>query len=89
MLVWLKEEGRVDQEKDPEEFMEEGPYCLGCRSDGKTRWCPDCRIRKCCTDDRGLENCSQCEDFPCDRLITWSKDNEATREALERLKGMD
>jgi len=86
MLIWLKEEGRIDQKKDLEEFMEEGPYCEGCLEDGKVRWHQDCQIRRCCINHKGLDNCGECEQFPCDRLIEWSNKNEATKEAIERLK---
>jgi len=38
--------------------------CPGCRAGGGP---PDCRIRAC-AQERGLELCSQCPDFPCPRI---------------------
>jgi hypothetical protein len=49
------------------EFLE-GLYanggCPGCRAGGGY---PECKIRACAR-ERGLELCSQCPDFPCERV---------------------
>jgi hypothetical protein len=44
------------------ELADEG--CPGCRAGGGY---PQCQIRVC-TRERGLEMCSQCPDFPCERV---------------------
>lgn len=43
--------------------------CTGCRSNGvKIHYCQClCEVRKCAT-GRELENCAQCQEFPCDSL---------------------
>ena len=41
--------------------------CEGCRGNREKHWSADCWILKCCVDDHGLENCSQCEEFPCEK----------------------
>jgi hypothetical protein len=47
--------------------------CLGCSSqiqDGnqkrKSKW--GCRIRRCCYEDKDLDFCSACEEFPCQKV---------------------
>ena len=39
--------------------------CTGCLSDGTVfPVCKSCAIKKCCQ-ERGIEGCFQCEEFPC------------------------
>jgi hypothetical protein len=40
-------------------------------------------------DKHGLENCSQCPDFPCQRLAAWSQQDESYQEALDTLKNLN
>ena len=66
----------------------EDVHCEGCRGDRANHWSADCWILECCVDDKGLESCYECEDFPCQRLKDWAKGSERYGDALERLKGM-
>jgi len=88
-MGWLKpEEGKA-------EIIERGMYCKGCKGDRSVHWninddgSVSCGILECCVDQRGLQFCSECVDFPCGRLIEWSKENEKYGEALTRLKAMN
>jgi len=45
--------------------------CLGCGSEDhnqkrKSKW--KCRIRKCCFEDKDLDFCIDCDEFPCQSL---------------------
>jgi hypothetical protein len=51
-------------------------------------WSADCWILQCCVDKKGLEFCSDCDEFPCEKLVEWSKGCEGYGKALERLKEM-
>ncbi len=86
MLGWMKETHSIEENTSLEEFMEDPPFCEGCHGNTENHWSPDCWILHCCTKDKHLDNCSECEHFPCDRLIEWSKDSQDYTEALERLK---
>jgi hypothetical protein len=60
--------------------------CQGCRGERSVHWSADCKILLCCVDERGLENCSQCPDFPCAILEAFADDGYAHhRQAVERL----
>jgi hypothetical protein len=61
-------------------------HCDGCRGDRTKHWSANCWILKCCVDDKGLEFCNQCEDFPCQRLEEWAGKNGRYTVALNRLK---
>jgi len=41
--------------------------CFGCRSDVRSFYCQNCEIVKC-ADERGLEFCALCTDYPCRML---------------------
>ena len=36
----------------------------------------------------GLEHCSQCKEFPCDKLEAWAAESARYTRALEQLKEM-
>lgn len=84
--AWFVAEGFVTEAKSIEEFMDEGPYCLGCHGDRLEHWSPTCWILRCCVDEKGFDRCSECSDFPCDDMERWSKGDESYTGALERLK---
>lgn len=63
--------------------------CDGCRSDRTGHhWSPDCKILKCCVDERHLEFCAECPDLPCSILEEWAGDIQHHKQAVERLSEM-
>jgi hypothetical protein len=76
---WLSD--KTGKEVDPGTIR-----CEGCRGPRERHWSPDCWILKCCVDDRGLESCNACRDFPCQALEEWAATSARYSEALERLK---
>lgn len=45
--------------------------CLGCASESQSqqrisKW--NCKIRKCCYEEKGLDFCGDCAEFPCDTV---------------------
>ena len=64
--------------------------CDGCMSEeGKLiGYCLTCEIRQCCR-EKALENCTQCNDQPCEKLTQFhefSTDAKMSFEALRREK---
>ncbi len=62
--------------------------CEGCKSvRGKLiGFCQVCEIRRCCS-EKGLENCTLCDEQPCENLVKFhqfSADAKASFEALKR-----
>jgi hypothetical protein len=78
---WFKKERGVD-------VKSEDVRCAGCRGDRKKHWSPDCWILECCVDKKGLQFCYECKEFPCEKLVQWSKTGKEYGEALNRLKQM-
>lgn len=88
VLKWFKSQGWLAEDEGIPEVLERKIYCTGCRGSRETHWSADCWILACCVDQHSLTNCSQCEDFPCDRLVEWSQEDESYREALKTLRKM-
>jgi hypothetical protein len=81
IVEWVKQRRAIDMR--PQDV-----HCLGCKGDRAKHWDPDCWILKCCVDEKGLEFCHQCHDFPCGRLTEWAEGSEGYGEALRRLSRM-
>jgi hypothetical protein len=62
--------------------------CPGCHGDRTAHWSPDCWILQCCVDQKGLRHCSECPDFPCERLVAWSESDDWYSRAFARLRRM-
>ncbi|MFW6197182.1 MAG: DUF3795 domain-containing protein [Thermoplasmatota archaeon] len=86
VMDWFIDMGWLEGDVEIEEFMDDGPYCMGCHGDRETHWSPDCWILRCCVDEKGLDNCSECDQFSCERLEEWAEKDEIYSEGLERLK---
>jgi len=48
-------------------FSEEESKCYGCRSGKRLPYCEKCKMSSCAA-ERGIDFCSECEDYPCDDL---------------------
>ncbi len=44
---------------------EEDVKCHGCRGDIRGSYCSQCRMVQC-AEERGIDFCSQCSEYPCD-----------------------
>ncbi len=63
--------------------------CDGCHADGDHMWHAGCGIRVCCKFEKKFSNCSQCPEFPCNRISDFGCDKwEHHRAAVRRLHEM-
>ena len=60
-------------------------YCRGCTSDLVNEWCSNCDFRKC-VKEKGITYCFECEDFPCKKLVDFSKTRPHRTLGLRNLK---
>jgi len=88
VTAWFKEMGWLKEGEGLSDVVRKSPYCKGCRGDRAAHWSADCWILICCVDEKGLESCYQCDNFPCERLSDWGKRNARYAQALDRLKQM-
>lgn len=47
-------------------------YCRGCGSDLVNKWCSKCQFRTCAR-RHCVKFCFECKDFPCKKLVDFSK----------------
>ena len=87
-IAWYRKMGWLKEDEGITEALERKMYCNGCHGDRSVHWSADCWILKCCVDEKGLQHCSQCGDFVCDRLEKWAAGDKAYAGALARLKEM-
>jgi hypothetical protein len=88
VVAWFKKMGWLKGSEGVSEAIERSMYCKGCLGDRSLHWSDDCWILKCCVDEKGLRNCSECGTFPCDRLVEWSGQNDDYGRAFQRLSEM-
>lgn len=88
LVGWFRKAGWLKADEGAQEIMRRGPYCNGCRGDRSVQWSGNCTIRQCCIDTRKLQHCSDCSEFPCDKLVAWGKSPPHHAAALARLSAM-
>lgn len=49
--------------------------CSGCVSISKPFWGESCKVKSCC-EEKHLNHCGECEDFPCSLLNEFAYDQE-------------
>ena len=69
-------------------FKPEEINCDGCLSSGGRLigFCNTCDVRKCGI-EKSVENCSVCEEQPCDKLNKFHEFSPAAKAAFESLEG--
>ncbi len=65
----VPEYGNIEEVAKKRDCTVEQLTCTDC----KTALIDDCSFYRCCT-AKGIRNCSECEDMPCEELIRFSKD---------------
>jgi len=83
VVEWFREMGWLKKDEGIEIATERNMLCSGCLGDRKAHWDSSCWILNCCVDVRGHHNCSECEEFPCNKLKEWSKQNAGYAKAFE------
>jgi len=60
-------------------------FCKGCYSNLINEWCSNCDFRKC-VKQKGISYCFECTEFPCKKLIDFSKTRPHRILGLRNLK---
>jgi hypothetical protein len=93
-IGWYRQMGWLKEDEGVADALERKMYCSACKGDRSAHWSVNedgtctCWILACCVDQKGLEFCSNCNEFPCERLVDWSKTDHSYTAALHRLEGM-
>jgi len=62
----------------------EDMHCWGCWSNSRNCWGRRCEFRKC-ANDKGIDFCYQCREFPCQNLLLYYSDHVQARENLTQI----
>ena len=65
-------------------WCSETVQCGGCRSE--QRFNPMCELQRCVVQEKGLDFCFECEQFPCGILAKFERDYFPCVETLRRIK---
>lgn len=87
-LAWFRKMGWLKEDEGAAVAAERKLYCRGCFGSRNEHWSADCWILKCCVDDKKLRHCSDCSEFPCQRIEEWGRSDPSYAKALEQLKRM-
>jgi hypothetical protein len=67
-------------------FKPEDIDCEGCKSDVLSGWCRKiCKIRPC-AEERKVETCAHCNDYPCGKLKEFLSNEPVATENLEKIR---
>jgi len=88
VIAWFQKQGWLKSDEGLSEALERKMVCHGCLGDRMAHWSADCWILQCCVDEHKLTLCAQCESFPCERLLAWSKKDASYQNALKRLHAL-
>ena len=84
LVPLLRARGIIGPEDEAEAVQEKAPLCRGCWQKGGAHWCGECRLRDCC-EEKGIESCGLCADFPCAHYLAWIGGQPHHQRALEYL----
>ncbi len=59
-------------------------HCWGCWANNRNCWGKKCNFRKC-SNEKGLDFCYKCSEFPCDELVAFYEKNPDARENLTHI----
>ena len=85
ILPWFREKGWLKEGEGIEVVIEKKMYCKGC-GDPDVCWSADCRMAKCCKEEKKLHNCAQCDSFICEDIRAHKETNDRYREGVEYLE---
>jgi hypothetical protein len=67
-------------------FKLEDIDCEGCKSNVLSGWCLKiCKMRPC-AEERKVETCAHCDDYPCEKLKTFLLEEPIAKENLETIR---
>ena len=77
-MISVKEKSKIESRCGIEcskcKFLKE-EVCIGCTNITKPFWADACPVKTCC-ENKQIECCGQCTEFPCDLLKSFAYDKE-------------
>ena len=86
LVEYFRSGGWIGENDGAEEILQKVPLCRGCwdKTNIRTYDCANCFLRACC-EERQLNHCGECDDFPCGKYIEFVGDFDHHKRAMEYL----
>ena len=88
LVDWFRSMGWIGENEGAEAVMKKASLCKGCWdiADDCFWKCigGNCGLRACC-EERQIDHCGECGDFPCGRYKEFADGNDWHQKAMERL----
>jgi hypothetical protein len=77
LVEYFRDGEWIGKNDGAEEVLKKVPICKGCwdESGVRTQNCTDCFLRACC-EEKQLNHCRECDNFPCESYIDFEKGHE-------------
>lgn len=72
-VLMANEKGEVEKMAKEWKMKPEDIKCFGCKTETNSIYCVDCGI-KLCAEDKKVEFCFECKEFPCSRITAFRND---------------
>jgi hypothetical protein len=88
LVDWFKSQGWIGADDGVEAVLEKSPLCKGCWNiTNDCFWkcgCGSLDFRVCCN-EKNIEHCGECADFPCEHYKVWMSWHEIHEKAMQHL----
>jgi len=84
LVEWFRSQGWIGKNENAEAVMKKTPLCNGCWDKTGVCFCGCPGLRTCC-EERQLNHCGECGDFPCEKYKKWVDNLEHHEKAMEYL----
>lgn len=88
LAPWFRSQGWIGENEGAEAVMKKAPLCNGCWDiTDDCLWkcgCGSIDFRICC-EERKINHCGECDDFPCKHYVKWVDWGEHHKKAMEHL----
>ena len=90
LVPWFRSMDWIKKNDGAEAVLKKSPLCKGCWaiSNDRAHFCADCFLRKCC-EERQLNHCGECGDFPCAEYIKFVGNLDHHKKAMEYLLSLN
>lgn len=85
LVEWFRSREWIGKDENAEAVMKNAPFCKGCWNKTDVHWCDkNCNLLTCC-EEKLLNHCGECGDFPCEKYKKWTIDVDHHKSAMEYL----
>lgn len=84
LVEWFRSRGWIGKDEGAEAVMKKAPLCNGCWDKTGVVFCSSNCLHQCC-EERKLNHCGECGDFPCKKYLEWVGNLEHHEKAMEHL----